>query len=292
MFSILGCSDQTGNTVVARVNKEDILLGTLLQRLQEYQFDPSLNSPTHNYELKKTILNELIQEKIILQLAKQNNLKANPIEVQKVLQMTYAEHGTEPKRDELDYIKNKIVYQLTANELYNWVNQDTKQPSSAEMQAYFEAHPEDFIQDEQIRIQQIIVKNKEEAQKVLTELKGNVPFEVLVKKYSILPESSLEGDTGFVGRGMFDEKMEEVIYKLSPNSIAPIIQTEQGYHIVKILDKKQSKELTFDEVKDFIFQNLLQQKKEDTYNQWLEQKILQTNIERNHAILQQNTTIS
>lgn len=293
-FLIFACSQPYGKSVVARVNEQEILLNDLLERLQEYQFDSSLNTPEKNFELKKNVLNELIQEILVSQIADEKKLKTDPKEVQNILTMTYGSNQNQESGDvqKINRAKERITRQIQASNLYKWVTTNLNPPTDEELKIYYDARPSEFVQEEQIRIQQIIVKEKAEAQSVLEELKNDAPFESLVNKYSALPQSTLEGDTGFVGKGMFDPDLEQKIYKLKTGSISPIIQTNQGFHIVKILGKKESKTLEFEEVKDFIYQNLLQQKKEKHYKKWLEQKILQANIERNHAILQQNTPIS
>ncbi|MEZ4819445.1 MAG: peptidyl-prolyl cis-trans isomerase [Bdellovibrionota bacterium] len=259
-----------------------ILLGDLHTRLKEYQFDSTLNTAEKNLELKKNILNEMIQEHIVSQLALEKQLTADPEEVSKILQMTYTEQelSNSDEQDNIEIIKQRIAQQILATQLYNSVTNDVAPPTEEELQAYYQARPEEFIQEEQIRIQQIIVSSQEEAQKILAELGNHTPFEILVKKYSALPESTLEGDTGFVSRGMFDEELESEIYQREVGSVGPIIQSPRGFHIVKVLDKKQSKSLDFAEVRDFIYQNILQQKKEKHYNKWLEQKILQANIRK------------
>ncbi|MCB1197451.1 MAG: peptidyl-prolyl cis-trans isomerase [Deltaproteobacteria bacterium] len=294
VINTLACTQRSEKSIVARVNKQEILLGDLHTRLKEYQFDSTLNTAEKNLELKKNILNEMIQEHIVSQLALEKQLTADPEEVSKILQMTYTEQelSNSDEQDNIEIIKQRIAQQILATQLYNSVTNDVAPPTEEELQAYYQARPEEFIQEEQIRIQQIIVSSQEEAQKILAELGNHTPFEILVKKYSALPESTLEGDTGFVSRGMFDEELESEIYQREIGTVGPIIQSPRGFHIVKVLDKKQSKSLDFAEVRDFIYQNILQQKKEKHYNKWLEQKILQANIERNHAILQQNTPIS
>jgi len=288
-----GCQRQSARSIVARVNQQDIFLFDLHTRLKEYQFDPKLNTPEKNTHLKKEVLNELIQEQIMFQHAQRLKVKPSQEEVEKNTLMMYGGKVSEMSTWQSNALKQRISRQLQARKLFEHITKDILPPNEAALKLHYESQKEEaFIQEDQIRFQQVIVSQKTQAQKILKELKEGATFSQMIKAYSVEPESSLAGDTGWVARGMFDAELESMIYPLSPGALSPVIKSSKGFHIVKIIGKKPSKTLTFEEVRDFIFENMLQEKREKHYKQWLEERILESNIERNHALLQEDIPIN
>jgi peptidyl-prolyl cis-trans isomerase SurA len=77
----------------------------------------------------------------------------------------------------------------------------------------------------------------------ITEIKKRIDdgekFEDLAQKYSEDKGSALaKGDLGYFGRGKMVKEFDEVAFKLAKNEVSPIIKTQYGYHIIKVLDRK------------------------------------------------------
>lgn len=282
-----GCTRTPKDVVVAKVNQSTISVKDLNQRLKEYQFDPTLNVREINLDFKKNILNELIQEKLIEQISEKLKIKVSDQEVQNIFASIFEvdDYVEKPSDLETESIKRKIYQQTLAAKLFEHIIKEVSPPTDLEIEKYYLEHPEEFLQDDQIRIMQMIVKSEEEAKQFTKDLE-KMNFESLGQKYGLHPQNTFIKDTGYISRGVLEEDLEVKFFNLDIGKISAVIQTDQGFHIVKILDKKNEQALHLTDVRDFIFQNLYQQKKEAAYNQWLEEKILQANIERNHGILQ------
>lgn len=80
---------------------------------------------------------------------------------------------------------------------------------------------------------------KTEAEKVLKEVNSNPDnFAELAKQYSDGPSATKGGDLGFFGKGMMAPAFENAAFALDVNQISNVVETEFGYHIIKVTDKR------------------------------------------------------
>jgi peptidyl-prolyl cis-trans isomerase D len=111
------------------------------------------------------------------------------------------------------------------------------------------------------------IKIKEKASEVLSSLKKDPKkFEELAIEYSQDPESAKNGGSlGFFKRGMMVKEFEEAVYAMKKNNISELIQTDFGFHIIR-LDDVKGDQVSFDDVKPQIKGELIFQKALEVYN--------------------------
>jgi preprotein translocase subunit SecD len=87
---------------------------------------------------------------------------------------------------------------------------------------------------------------KAEAEKILQEIKTpSADFNELAKKYSDDPSASgNNGDLGFFGRNQMTKAFEDAAFSMKKGEISGIVETEFGFHIIKVTDKKEASETT------------------------------------------------
>ena len=141
-----------------------------------------------------------------------------------------------------------------------------------EAQAYYDTHPEAFKQPEQIRASHILVMvdpkddpaKKEEAHKkiesVQEKLKAGGDFATLAKELSDCPSKEKGGDLGYFGKGQMVKPFEDAALALKPGEISGIVETQFGYHIIKLVEIKPEGVMPFADVKDQLMQYLKQEK--------------------------------
>ena len=86
------------------------------------------------------------------------------------------------------------------------------------------------------------------------ELKAT--FEELARTESDCSSAKRGGDLGFFGRGQMVKPFEEAAFALAPGKISDIVETQFGYHLIKVEEKKEERSLSFDEVKDDLMEKL------------------------------------
>ena len=89
---------------------------------------------------------------------------------------------------------------------------------------------------------------KAEAERIMARAKGGEDFAELARKYSGDPGSASKGgDLGFFGKGAMLKPFEEAAFAAAPGSIVGPVETEYGYHIIKVFEKK-SDEIKYSEI--------------------------------------------
>ncbi len=136
--------------------------------------------------------------------------------------------------------------------------------SEAEVRAYYNEHEKEYTQE--YRVSHILLNTLEDAQRVkkLTEKAG---FYWLAKKYSVDKHTRRGGDLGFLSKGNMIPEFEKVVFNMKVGEVSDIIETDFGYHIIKLTDVRPARhKLKYDDVKDQITNMLLMRKRTAVYD--------------------------
>ena len=82
----------------------------------------------------------------------------------------------------------------------------------------------------------ILVGSKEEADSIMQELKEGYNFEAIAKQKSKCPSGEKGGNLGWFGRGQMVREFENACFKAKKGDLVGPVQTQFGYHIIKIID--------------------------------------------------------
>ena len=116
----------------------------------------------------------------------------------------------------------------------------------------------DFKPQEEIRASHILVATEEEAKAIKAELDGGADFATIAKEKSIDPGAANGGDLGFFGKGMMVAPFEQAAYALTEiGQVSEPVQSQFGWHIIKLEEKRQSTPPTFEQVAGQLQQQLL-----------------------------------
>lgn len=131
--------------------------------------------------------------------------------------------------------------------------------SEAETKAWFDGHRDRFVQPEERRASHILIasekigkdKARARAEALLQEIgKNPASFADLAKKNSDDPGSAAKGgDLGFFGRGMMVKPFEDATFLLKDGEISGIVESDFGFHIIKLTGIHAAKEKPFSEVR-------------------------------------------
>jgi len=117
--------------------------------------------------------------------------------------------------------------------------------------------------EQEIHARHILVATEEEAKEVAERLKKGEDFATVAKEKS--KDASAEaGDLGFFGRGQMLKPFEDAAFALKEGEISDPVQTQFGWHIIKVEEKRTRPLPTFDQVKDTIISQLSAQKAKQT----------------------------
>ncbi len=138
-------------------------------------------------------------------------------------------------------------------------------PTDEEIDKYYNENKEAFDKAESIRVMHILVKTEEGAQEILKMLEEGEKFDVLAREYSICPTAPSGGDLGYFKRHEMAPEFDEAAFKLKkPREISPIVKTQFGYHIIKLVDKDHLLENYIFEKRDELIYRYFEEVKENT----------------------------
>ena len=151
--------------------------------------------------------------------------------------------------------------------------------SNEEVRNYYDEHRSEFGTPEERRAAHILIAvpagasqaqqdtAREKSEQLLQQVsKTPARFAELAKLNSQDPGSAANGgDLGFVGRGVMVKPFEDAVFALKPGEISMLVKSDFGYHIIKLIAVKPSRDLPFEEARDDILTKLRQQKSADKF---------------------------
>lgn len=133
------------------------------------------------------------------------------------------------------------------------------------VQAEYDAFAAQFQPQEEIRASHILVEDEEEAKTLKQEIDGGADFATLARENSIDPGAANGGDLGFFGRGMMVQPFEQAAFALAePGDVSEPVQSQFGWHIIQLVEKRQSAPPSLEQVAPQIQNQLLMRSFNDT----------------------------
>lgn len=240
---LAGCSRK--QTVLANIGSKVITNTDFNDRLK--QLPPQYQAMIKGDDDKKTMLDALVKEQLIVQEAKERNLDKEKTVQAKI---------------------NTIVDQILLEEMIKNVRESQLKPSEAEAKSYYDQHKSDFVGGERIKVAHILVKDKALADKVSAQLKKGADFGQLAREFSIDTGSGkMGGEMDYFNKGDMVPEFEKGAFALTnPGQVSEPVKTAFGYHIIKLIDKKTAGEKSFEEAKADV-ERVVEKNK---FDQWLE----------------------
>jgi peptidyl-prolyl cis-trans isomerase C len=153
--------------------------------------------------------------------------------------------------------------------------------NDTEAREYYEENEEDFNTPEQVRASHILIKvaptatveekaaAKEKIESLLKKVKEGGDFATLAKENSDCPSKAKGGDLGFFERGSMVKEFEDTAFAMQPGQVSDVVETQFGYHIIKVTDRKAAGVTTFEKAKPEIVKTLEQMKKGQAFKEYI-----------------------
>jgi peptidyl-prolyl cis-trans isomerase C len=137
--------------------------------------------------------------------------------------------------------------------------------SDDEAKKFFDQQVKQMKPREEIRARHILVESKEKAVEVYEKIQHGGDFAALAKEYSKDPGSKEQGgELGFFSRGQMVPQFEEAAFKLNKGEVSEPFQTQFGWHIVKVDDRREQPAPSFEAVKERVRAAIIHRKAEET----------------------------
>lgn len=170
-------------------------------------------------QLQQQVITQLKSDEVSRQLIAKNKVKVTTKQVNDQLkQITDSAGGDQKVRQVLaqyygwtyDDLKRKVKFQLEKQALQTKVTSDPKADAQA----------------------------KAKAQSILDKINAGGDFATLAKQYSQDSTAAAGGDLGYFGKGQMDPTFEAAAFSLQVGQVSGLVKSQYGYHIIKVLGKK------------------------------------------------------
>ncbi len=169
-------------------------------------------------------------------------------------------------------VKEKIAQSLTIEKFIKDKFVGKQKVSEQEVKDYYENNVSAFAKPEQVRASHILITvkpdadevTKKEARKKLERIRKKIiaggDFAAIAKKNSDGPSKTKGGDLGYFSRGQMVKPFEKAVFSMMPGDVSDIVETQFGFHLIKLTDKKHAETTSFEESRQRI-EGYLQQTK-------------------------------
>jgi peptidyl-prolyl cis-trans isomerase C len=240
---------------------KDRILETLINRELLYQASLEKNIVLDDSEI------DLNLEKIKQRLDPDKSFAQALAEIQ----VTEAEFRNEIK-------KAMLIQKLMEQEVYNKISISEK-----ETRVFYDNNPQFFQTPEQIRASHILIKvdthaddtqrmaAKKKIEEIRSRLDKGEDFAELAKEFSDCPSGKNGGDLGFFDRTKMVKPFSDAAFSLKIGEISGIVETQFGYHIIKVTEQKPKTKMNYEDVKERIHQTMRHQKIQEATRSFIDQ---------------------
>jgi peptidyl-prolyl cis-trans isomerase SurA len=278
--------------IVAKVNSEIITLSSVNERVELLKQKMREDYHGGEEEILDEALNAIVEEKLQLQEAKKKGLEVddsaveaavNDIEQKNGLQEGQLATMLESEGRSMESYKNHIRDQILVSKVVRFELGSRVNISERKITKYYHNNQKDFWEPAKVRVRHILIlteeglsadKKKEKyllVKNILREIKGGRDFAAAAKEYSEDISASEGGDVGFIEKGKMVPEFENAVYRMKEGAISDIVETEYGYHIIKVDKVLAGRTLPLKDVKNKIKFILSSKKQKSAYEEWMDE---------------------
>ncbi len=229
------------------------------------------------------LLDQLVGYKLLVQESKTQKVVVADADVDQRLNTIRQQFPTEEAFKQtlqqqnlsVDQIKSDARQDIAVAKVIESAIKDKVTAAPADIEAFYKSNPQSFQAPERVKASHILIgvprgadaatkaKAKEKAESVLKEVKAGKDFAELAKQHSEDPGSGKNGgDLGYFQPGQMVGPFNDVAFSLKPGTTSELVETEFGFHIIKVEDKQAGRTVPLDEARPRIQQYLEDQNRQ------------------------------
>lgn len=248
-------------------------------------------SPEQLQEIKGKVLDGMIDRELLYQESKKEGIKVDKTEVdQRISALKQKFPKEEDFKQTLERLglteaslRTQFEQELAVKALVDKKFAGKVTVTEQDMKKFYSDNPDYFKTQERVRASHILAKvdagandaDKKKARQKIEDVQKKVKkgedFGALAKQYSDCPSSAKGGDLDYFQRGQMVKPFEDAAFAMKVGDVSNIVETQFGYHLIKLTDKQGAGKVSFDEAKDKIKGYLEQQKMGEEVKQYVAQ---------------------
>ncbi|WP_297520058.1 peptidylprolyl isomerase [uncultured Clostridium sp.] len=168
---------------------------------------------------------------------------------------------TDVYKTQLEIFKKELLIQRTVEDVLAKVVL-----TDAEAEDYYNNNKEEFQEPARVAAKHILMESEDEIKAVKAQIAtGEVTFEEAARANSTCPSKEQDGNLGEFSRGMMVPEFENAAFSLAVGEVSEPVQTQFGYHLIKVENKMESSVQTFEDVKEAVMEKLMVTAQQDKY---------------------------
>ncbi len=281
--------------IVALVNNEVITLSELEEvsgRALEQVRQTTLPSEREAKlkEVRREILDRLIENKVLDQEIKNKKIEIPDRDVDNAIDDVMKQNRITETQLKMALAKDGVTYsryrQHVREELgkMRLINREIKSKlviKDEDIRQFYQENLKKFEDPLEVKVQQIflaipqgateeqIARIRKETQDLLERIRKGEDFSRLAKDYSQGPEAREGGILGFFRQKELRPELEEASFKLDPGAVSDLVRTPEGFHILRVLERKGGKPKPFAEVQSKIREEMIQTESDRQFKEWM-----------------------
>lgn len=269
VLSVAGCQKaEESKEIVAKLGDVEItkdeFYDILVEQYGEETLDGMISAKIIELEIEKFNI-EVSQEEVDEEYAKMENYYGGP----EVLAQTMEQYNMTREDMEKNIKSNLSMKKLVADDV---------EVTEEEIKEFYAENGQIFGKEASVNASHILVDTEELANEVLGKLDEGESFEDLALEYSIDGSAANGGNLGVFGRGEMVEPFDEAAFSLPVGEISEPVQSNFGYHIIKVNEKVEEEIGSLEDNKDEIKEMILESKIPEAFNAWYEAKMTEYNV--------------
>ena len=279
LFTWSNCSPKGGSrhSVVIRVGDRIIKLGDLERIVDITSLENGIPKGAVWLSIN-SLVERIVDDSLMLAYGKEQGISVPEIELERAIQDIVKDYPDNSFKETLlsrciDYSewKQRFREQLLVEKIIREQTGSLPPVSHHAIKAYYEERKEEFCHPPRVKLLHIITRKKKEAEDLYARLKEGEDMAQLLGKQSA--DSALQGDygTGWRTSDMFPPALSHRAFSMEVGGISTIIETQYGFHIIKVLKREPAGRKSFLEVVAEIEKRLASEATEQRYRVWLQE---------------------
>jgi peptidyl-prolyl cis-trans isomerase SurA len=283
---------ETVDRILAVVNEQVITQGEVDRAMAAVYMQLSAKFSGKELEdkleqVKRDILKQMIEEKLVLSQAKNYEIKVNEKDIDATIKEMRTKSGltTDEEFSEMlaeqglsmKMLRQLLIDQTIVRNIIQFEVASKIKPSPQEMLAYYEEHRSEFKLPERVHLYVITLYKDDQGEKVYKKaqlivqlLKQGADFKKLARQRSQDNNASSGGDMGIIEKGHFLPEIDAAVFNLEKGKFTDVVETPTAFYIFKLAEKLPEEEMPFSLVQDKIEAILFEKQFEVKYREWIE----------------------
>jgi len=253
-------------TIVAKVNGREIRLQEVDALAKRWTDQMGSTQDLGGRELQQRALDNIINRSLLAEEAEKEGLMPEDAYVEQYLDQMKGSMQSpaefQAKLDQEGLTEAQLLKELRSDmgisSYMKRVIPDTIKVSAEDAHTFYEENPDQFQTGDQIHASHILVRTEEndspevkekarrKAERLLDRVRSGADFAATARDSSDCPSAPRGGDLGFFGHGSMVPSFEAVAFALEPGQISDVVQTQFGYHVIRLEEKKASETIPYD----------------------------------------------